>query len=396
MSNEEKRYDWSKIRRKCKKLGIFEGYYNPSEEIRWELAKWFVLMSIRNNAKTTNMVLLGMVLNSMYGTRIEYARLSRDDVTPKRHVNFFDTIKSLHYIEKITDNQFNDCYYRGGFWYYQRVNYETLEVEEKATEPFMHCFAVTQSTEMKSNYTSPFGDFLILDEFIDITKFYRDEFLMLCDCMSTIFRERNDCYVLLLANTIDTRSKWFYELDIVKEVNSMMEGEKKLIHKESDLTNVYVEFMLPRLTETKKKNIRDFFNFNNPRLNAITGSCGGWSIKNFPRLPKRSGEHIEYISRDIYMNNHNFLCRLEIIKHEKMGLCVNVVEIRDEVDLTDKIILVNETPHNSLEFFGLDNKIGKLISELYSSAHVFYTSNAAGVTFENFLQEFNVRIRTTE
>ena len=50
MSDKNKRYDWGKIRRKCKKLGIFEGYYNPSEEIRWELAKWFVLMSIRNNA----------------------------------------------------------------------------------------------------------------------------------------------------------------------------------------------------------------------------------------------------------------------------------------------------------------------------------------------------------
>lgn len=380
------KYDWKKIRKECKRLKIFDGYYNPSS-LQWERAKWFVLLSVRSNYKTTNMILLGMVLNKMYGTRIEYARLAREDLTPKRHGHFFDTIKQLGYIEKITNGEYNDCIYKAGFWYFCYVNLDEMKMEKISDDPFMHCFALSQSTEMKSNYTSPSGDFLILDEFIDITKIYRDDFIMLCDCMSTIFRERNDCYVVLLANTIDSRSIWFKELNITQEVNRMVTGEKKFIEKPNQ-TTVYVELMTPNITETKKKNIIDFFNFNNEKLNAITGNQGGWAVKTYPRLPRCKNE---YIARNLYINCDGFYIRVDLLNNENVGICCNVVEV-SEYDLhEDSIILTNSVPVGRSEFYGLPKiKIVDIMLKLYQLNKIFFSTTSSAITFENYLSKFNV------
>ena len=63
-------YDWKKIRKEFDKLQIPADVYDPTTA-PLEKAKYFVETSERNIGKTTNWLLLGMVMNSMYGTIIQ-------------------------------------------------------------------------------------------------------------------------------------------------------------------------------------------------------------------------------------------------------------------------------------------------------------------------------------
>ena len=61
-------YDWALIKKEFDKLGIPENVVNPFLTHKLECGKWVVDMSERSIGKTTNWLLLGMVMNKLYGT----------------------------------------------------------------------------------------------------------------------------------------------------------------------------------------------------------------------------------------------------------------------------------------------------------------------------------------
>lgn len=377
--------DWNKVRKTCKKLKIFEGHYNPSE-IPFEQANWQVALSPRNHEKTTGFVLLGMILEQMYNIRIEYCRLMPDDVKPMKHKTFFDNIKSLGYIERITKGAYNDCTYKAGFWYYIMKD-SNGEIIDECDEPFMHTFPIRKAMDMKSNYvTAPNncddGGFIIFDEFIDPTKFYQDDFVLLCDCISTIFRFKQG-YINLLANTIDRQSIWFRELNIAREVVDMKIGESKRIHKE-DCSPVYVHFLSTKQTEKRQSLISKIFSFKNPKLEAITGSSDGWAMRMYPRLPRAKRD---YIMRNIYLDAHGFTVRIDIINHEEIGLCCNVVDTDYRSDnLPDDAIMFTLEPITRDNQFWLHTiKLGMLIKWFYDNGRMYYGTNQAGNTWDSYI-----------
>lgn len=301
--------DWKKVRKECKKLGIFDGFYNCSNT-PFEQQCWNVVLSVRNTGKTTSYVLLGMVLYKMYGVRLEYCRLMPDDIRPKDHKHFFDSIISYGYIQKLTNDRFNSVVYKAGFWYYRTVDDKGVETDI-SEEPFMHTFAIRSAYDMKSNYTSN-SVFLIFDEFIDPSKRYNDDFCLLADCISTIARSRY-IWVNCLSNTLDRQNIWFKEMCIAREVTELKQGESKRIAKDG-CTPVLVSILANTVSVAKQKHNLALFSFKNPKLEAITGTQDGWSFRIFPRMPKGN---TEYILRNIYMNADGFIIRLDFCKMRK-------------------------------------------------------------------------------
>lgn len=92
--------NWNDVVKECKKLGIPKDVYTPFN-LPFNEAKYFIECSERSIGKTTNWLLLGMILNKMYGIQIQYIRQIIDMIMPK-NMKLFDTILEHHYIEKIT------------------------------------------------------------------------------------------------------------------------------------------------------------------------------------------------------------------------------------------------------------------------------------------------------
>lgn len=385
---EDEKIDWNKVNKLAQKTKIFKGYFNPLENNKF-LANWSVIMSVRNSQKTTGYILLGMLIYEIYGTRIEYMRLSKEDIKPKQHAHFFDSILDLHYIEKITGGKWNSCFYRAGFWFYQSVDGDGTVVE-KSTEPFMHVFAITDAMTLKSNYTSN-SKFCILDEFEDPTKYWRgDEFVLLCDCLSTIFRSRLNCYITLLGNTLNLYSPWFNELNIQQDVVNMKQGSSHICNiDKSDLTNVFVSILPAKLTEHKKLINLSFFSFKNSKLEAITGECGGWSVRIYPRLPKGKKQKL---TDNIYINFEGFLIRIDFLVVENLGLCCNVVPTNkleldpDAIELTTEMIS-KENQVYLMRFCPIGNEVQKM----YNRNRVYFANNTVGAMFDNFMERCGFR-----
>lgn len=373
--------NWNEVKKLASKTKIFKGHFNPLENNKFTV-NWSVIMSVRNSEKTTAYILLGMLIYQVQGFRIEYCRMSKDDIRPKDHNHFFDSIIELGYIERITGGMWNSVVYKAGFWFYRNIDENGNE--EISSEPFMHVFAIKNAMDMKSNYTSN-SMFLIFDEFEDPTKFWRgDEFTLLCDCISTIFRKRVHAHINLLGNTLNLHSSWFSELCISRQVLDMKQGDSKICNQSTDLTPVFVSILPAKLTDEKLKLNKAFFNFKNPKLEAITGTSGGWSMRSYPKLPKVKKENV---FQKVYVNFDGFRVRLDFINCEGFGLCINVVPTfvteleKDCIEITTEQIF-----HDNQIFLLRNGKISGIINNFYYQKRIFYANNEVGVLFDNFMQ----------
>ena len=68
------KYDYALIKKTIKKLGLYPkgkkgedtDVWNPLH-VPFDKAKWFVFMSLRSKGKTTNFLILGLIMNKLYG-----------------------------------------------------------------------------------------------------------------------------------------------------------------------------------------------------------------------------------------------------------------------------------------------------------------------------------------
>ena len=381
-------YDFNKINAEFKKLGVPSDVWTPCN-VPFNSAKWIIEMSERTVGKTTNVLLYGLVMHKLYGTHIEYVRETEIMLAPKYTKDLCNVINEFGYVEKLTDGRYNRLVYDRRRWYYAKMDGD-MNIVEKSNTDVITMLSIDNAYEIKSTYNSPFGDLIILDEFI--SKHYKeDEFTDFCQIISTIFRLRRSGWIFLLTNTVDLYSPWFDELAIHNKVLSMKSGDSEVI--ESPLgTNLFLEWIKPNEVMTEKKRIgqRLYFGFTNKKLNAING--GGWEVKQYPHLPRADGdEKRELIYRDRYIKFYdNYLC-LEVWKSDKIGMYLYV---RPYYDVPTKTTYVLDTPKYVNHRFGFGyDKIDKFIWGLYSKYRVYYTTNEVGSIVEKFVDRIKSKHR---
>ena len=206
--------DWKKVFNYYKQLNCPNTVYNPCK-IPFENAKYNVLLSERSTGKTTNVLLIGMILYFMYGVVLQYIRSNEDMIERQTLNELFKTILEFGYIEKMTDGEFNNLYYYGKKWTLCHMD-EQYKIDKKDSQHFMYCLSTDRNERYKSSYNAPTGDFIIYDEFIS-KRIRANEFVDFCDLLKTIIRDRISPVVVLLANTIDKHHPYFNEFDIYDE-----------------------------------------------------------------------------------------------------------------------------------------------------------------------------------
>ena len=370
-------YDWNFIFKEYKKLGCPNTVYNPCT-IPFSQSAYQMLLSERSTGKTTNILLIGMLLNKHYGTIPQYIRSSETMIMNKVINELFKTIREFHYVEKITDGKYNDVIYSARKWYYCKV--ENGEVVEKAPSHFMYCLSIDKSETYKSSYNAPTGDFIIFDEFIG-TRYRMNEFVLFMDLLKTIIRDRECCKIILLANTIDKHSEYFNEFEIYDDIQLLEVGDNEIITTEKG-TKIYVELLADKKEKGNKLALNKiYFGFKNPKINSITG--GEWATNNYPHC--QDGYRV--LKRGIYIDYHDKLLALDLVEYDDIGLCINVHKAVRTYD--DSIIYSLKQPIDKRYryYLGMGDRIDKLIIKLVQAHKIRFQNNACGTIFFNHFNQ---------
>ena len=379
-------YDWKLIRKNYKKLGIPPDFWNPSK-LPLENHKYFVGFSERTIGKTTNVLLLGMVMHVLYGTVIQYVRQDEKDIAPKNTSDLFNVIinPEYKYIEKLTDGEYNTVYYKSRRWYFALAD-ETGKIINVAESHFMFMCDVLHASNLKSGYNAPTGDIIVYDEFITYN-YYPNEFVKFEDLISTIIRYRRSPVVFMLANVINKESQYFNELDIYEEVQTLDKGNNTTKITEKG-TKIYIEWISNEKASAKKKVLNElFFGFRNSQLASITGE--DWAIKSYPHIPEEITKY-ELIFRGLYILHNDKLVRISLYNHTDIGL----IAVCNKATYTheDSLILTiqNEIDSkNKIYSDGLNNprtaKLMKTIWNLRAQNKFYYQTNDIGHFVDNYL-----------
>ena len=376
-------YDWDFIRKQYKKLHCPEGVWNPLKA-DWSRCGYSMAISDRSQGKTTNPLLIGMIMHEHYGTITHYIRQTSTICEPMMIKNIFDTILSFNYISKITGDRWNNLYYRGKRWYYCNTD-DQGTIIEKCPQHFMICFGLDESQQLKSSYNCPVGDLIIFDEFITDYYGYYD-YVHWVDICKTIIRDRYSPCIYMLSNNIDLNSPWFDEMELRDAVDGMTQGQS--IYASTTQGTVYhIEILPQNITEQREKVNKRFFGFSNPKIAAVTGR-GSWATDHYQHIPKDQDDDQDtrVLFRRLYMLQSGKYLRLNLMYQREIGYCVYVHPATRIYE--DSIILTHGDIPDRRHVYGFgpaDSKLLQLYWRLYKGNRWYYHHNASGAMVKSYV-----------
>lgn len=391
-NNPEKgiKYDWKAITRQLKKLKIPPGVYNPADYPFESGCHYYVAMSERGVGKSTQWLLIGLIMFWMYGTHTVYVRQFRDMIAPKNTRDMFGLINASGYIDTLTKGQYNCAIYKAKRWYLAHIN-DDGDIDKKSTDWFMLQVSVDDGINLKSTINDPVADLIIFDEFISSRIPANDEFPMFCDLVSTFIRTRVSPIIVLLTNTIDREAAMWHELEIHKHIREMHKGDKRLV--KTDLgTHIYIDFIsLVEVTAKKQRSNLFYFGFRNPKIAAITG-LDDWNIVCFPHIPQTLCNESIPLKIPLYIKYYGNLYRLDGYVNEVQGLFVCIHPATKTYD--DSFILTLDdfdlTDRKRLYIYGFGGKsvLAPILAKYlvaYERNMWFYDSNDTGSAIKSYM-----------
>lgn len=376
-------YDYGLIMKEIKKLHLYpkrskSDVWNPAH-LPFNSAKWFVLMSVRSKGKTTNFLILGLIMNKLYGTVTQYIVQTEPLLAPKNTKGLYNVIIEQDYIRQITGGRWSSIVLKARRWYY--CNYDDNGKISEMSENYVCIMSsVDKQESYKSVLNEPLGDLIIYDEFI--RKYYMpNEFIEFSQLFSTIRRIRQSPIIIMLSNTVNLYSPYFNELEISDQVRNMQNGDKQIITS-SGGTNVYVEIIDPAQSQARIKSDRMFFGFKNPLLGAITGSAV-WAQRNYQHISR--DENISILSRNHYIKYNNKLVNLEVVQ-SNVGICIYCHWATKTYD--DSIIYTLGEIRTPLDRYKIGyTKLDKVIWNCFKLNKFYYGTNDVGAFVESYIND---------
>lgn len=376
------KYNWKKILKAYKALGIPPEYdYTEIVPFDNDNLKWYNLNSERSVGKTTNLLLIGMVMNKLYGTQIQLIRHHIAKASYYREL--FNTIvnyKMGQYILALTDGKYNAVKYWQKRFYYQR--FEDGKEVERAEEPFCVSLAAEDCYNLCSTYEAPRGDLIILDECFN-DKNTADEFVRFVHLHKTIVRERMSDKIFILGNVLDVNNIWYRQMMIQNEVRKLKRGESKIVTTPQGMP-IYIHFLENRSPEKRKAFNFAHYGFDNPELNAIVGN-GEWNVKMYPQTCELKERRM--LIRGIYFNYHDDLFLEGAFIQTESGNYFEVHPTRYESAMKGDLQYVLGLPVKPNQLYYGRDKISQTIRDFIMRKRIVFADNETGDLFDKFMSE---------
>lgn len=372
--------DWDKVMSYYKMLDVPKGIYNPAIELDFNAAEWFALISTRSTGKTTNIILVAMILFFMYGAPFVYVR-QREQMTAKQNIDkLFNVIVAYRYIEKLSNGEYNNVYYYGHQMYFIKLDETGKRVAK--SEAFMQACGIDQHEELKSTLNLPFAIMILFDEFIS-TYYAPNEFVNFCDLLKTILRDRLIGKIFLCANTTDYYNEYLKELNIQDEV-LRLEEDQPFVKLTRQKTRIFVHLISNRNMQRKKVNTL-FFGFDNPKLAAITG--GAWAIDNYQHI-RRDPERVT-LTKDFYIKYAGKILQIALCYSDTLGRHVCVHQAVKVNPKAKRIYTIGEIDDKKEAYKFGNLPIDKVIWTLYNGNRWYFSNNDVGFTVETYVNRAN-------
>lgn len=340
-------------------------------------ALYNVIFGERSNGKTYSVLQLGINNYAKTGEQMAIVRRWAEDFVGKRGQTMFDGLVEKDEIKKATNGEWTGVYYYSSRWYLCKYGEDGARIVDQ--KPFAYGFSITSQEHDKST-SYPKITTVLFDEFITREGYLPDEFVLFCNTLSTIIRERTDVKIFMLGNTVNKYCPYFAEMGL-KHVKEMKIGDIDVYSYGDSGLKVAVEYTEPN---TKGKPSDVYFAFDNPKLNMITG--GAWEIAVYPHCPKK------YRPKDIiftyFIEFEGDLLQCEIVRVEDVYFTFIHKKTTPLKDPEHDFIYTTEYSPR----YNYRRRLTKPVSNFerkiawfFASDKVFYSDNEVGEIVRNYL-----------
>lgn len=342
-------------------------------------AKYNVIISGRSDGKTYA-VLEHIIQNAcIKGKQGAIIRRFQDDFIGKRGSQMFAALVENGVIEKETHGLWNSVYYYASKWYF--CNVKDGKMVNREETPFCYGFAITAMEHDKST-AYPNVTVILYDEFVTRSMYLPDEFVLFCNVLSTIIRQRDDVTIFMCGNTVNKYCPYFKEMGL-KHVMQMRQGDIELYRYGDSGLTVAVEYADVNKKFGKRSDV--YFAFENPKLQMITG--GAWELDIYPHCPRKYRPKEVVFNFFIIFDNDIIHCEivsggydLFVYAHPK------TTEIKNpESDLQYNANTASNLPNIRRTFAKPTDELDQKIYKLYNDNKFFYSDNEVGDAVRNFV-----------
>lgn len=311
-----------------------------------------------------------------------YIRRWDEDIQPKNIQSLF----APHYdlIKQLSDGRYNSVTYRAKEFHLCYID-EEGKVCEKDPEAFCVTASINTAEHTKGQDRGEVHT-ILFDEFATREAYLKNEFVLFCNLLSSLIRNRDNAIIYMCANTVNRYCPYFKEMGC-KDIESMPQGQIYIYtYGNSDLT-VAVEYCDP--VKATEKTASKYFAFDNPQLEMIT--TGAWELMMYPRPPYKIFENdIRY---KFYIQfGDNLLCG-EIVHPSngkfKQDLFIFIHPQTKDIEIDSRTPLYTDGFSSSLCHVRFLNDcptaLHKLIKDLIMKKSVCFSSNETGEIFRNWL-----------
>lgn len=359
-------------------------------------------LSIRKDAgKTTQALILGLVLHKLYNVTTEYVRSDLSQTVKAAIESLYDVILDCKYVEKLFPGKYNTIIYKSQtkkFYLAYATKNESDEyvIETVSQNVLCHVSSLEQFKNLKSGYNGPYSDFYLYDEFLDTSRQTQTMMQELQNSISTLTRYRPTAHALLLGNNTDRYSFWWDEFTIAKDIPYLNFGGH--FEKTTSLgTTLYCELL--EVSEEQRENINKkkvrFSGFDTPKMAAFNG-LRAWQGGIHPHIPDLNLlDKNNLIDNRIWIKHRNNFIRLNVYEDAKFGLYI-FAHFSNEPKFEDGVILTTEPTHfNEVYGFGkycmdpeIKQGLGK-ITNIINDRRLYFCSNLVGDLFTDYKKEVN-------
>ena len=392
--------DVNKVRKAIKELHIPKDYWGIDLGSFFEY-QWNMYISIRETAgKTTQSLILGLVLHELYPEHycIEYLRNDNAQTTQKNIDTLFDTVIKYDNIDKITQGKYNsDNYYRNQKRFNLCKRDEDGSIMYEDNDFICAVHSLEDATRFKSGYNSPRGNYIVLDEFQDTDRATYHIFGQLLNAVSTIGRPLSAdrtpwLHILMIGNNTDEYCFYFDDFCIGEQVRTLKFGESITFRTEYNTTGMckLLELGEPQKERLKNRNI-PFLGFPGKKAASFTGTTE-WSGKQFRHLEWELDYLKDCYFRRCYVNYRGRWIQVDFFKDEEHGKYL-FLHFASAPLKNDNVIFTLE-PSDVMDVYGLGKyekrekilKICNIVRMSYIENRLFYASNMVGALFEDYLK----------
>lgn len=355
-----------------------EKYYSLREILKRD-AQYNIIIGERSNGKTYSVekLIISNFLNGKGDGAI--IRRWREDFRNKRGQQMFSPFVKDGTLIKLSHGKYNDIVFKIGTWYLVYKDDSGSIIE---STPFCYSFSLSEVEHDKSS-SYPNVTTILFDEFLTRSYYLNDEFIIFCNVISTIVRDRSNVKIFMCGNTVNKYSPYFSEMGLTN-IRNMEQGSIDLYTYGESKLRVAVEYCSSLNKKGKASDI--FFAFDNPHLQMI--KSGKWEIANYPHLTRK------YKPKDVvfmfWMVFGDDVLQGEIVTTEN-DLFVFIHRKTSTLKFKKGDLVYDLESHTEFNlrysFMHPIDNIDNKIYNLYKSNKFFYQSNDVGEIVRNFVKE---------